>query len=228
MKRAVIIVAGGKGLRMGMSTPKQFLDLGGMPILCRTIHQFRSFDPEIEVILVLPEAFIDFWKILSQQFIPPHAYKIIKGGAERFFSVKNAVDTLSPEIDLVGVHDGVRPLVSVACIAQCYTQAALKGNAVPCINPPESIRTIEENGENHIIDRNSVKLIQTPQVFHADVLKKAYQLPYTKLFTDDASVVEQFGEKINLIEGEKNNIKITTFDDINFAEFLVAKSLKNN
>ena len=224
MKRAVIIVAGGKGLRMGMSTPKQFLELDGIPILCRTVHQFRSFDPGIEVILVLPEAFVEFWKKLSQPFLRPDSYRYVYGGAERFHSVKNAVDTLAPDVDIVGVHDGVRPLVSVACIAQCYTQAALKGNAVPCINPPESIRTVTADGTSKIVDRNTVKLIQTPQVFHAEVLRKAYMQPYTPMFTDDASVVEQYGETINLIEGEKSNIKITTFDDINYAQFMVSRS----
>lgn len=224
MKRAVIIVAGGKGLRMGMSTPKQFLDLDGMPILCRTVNQFRSFDPEIEVILVLPQGLGEFWRKLSQPFLRPDSYRYVYGGAERFHSVKNAVDTLGPEVDIVGVHDGVRPLVSVSCIAQCYTQAALKGNAVPCINPPESIRTVAADGSSKIIDRNTVKLIQTPQVFHADVLRKAYQQPYTQMFTDDASVVEQYGETINLIEGEKNNIKITTFDDIYFAQFVISRT----
>ena len=226
MKRAVIIVAGGKGLRMGMSTPKQFLDVAGVPILCRTVFQFRSFDPEIAVFLVLPQGFVEFWKKISQPFIHPDCYRVVYGGAERFFSVKNAVDLLDSDIDLVGVHDGVRPLVSVSCIAQCYTQAALNGNAVPCINPPESIRTVDPQGNNRIIDRNSEKLIQTPQVFHADVLRKAYQQPYIPSFTDDASVVEQLGEKINLIEGEKNNVKITTFEDINFAEFVINKTKK--
>ena len=223
MKRAVIIVAGGKGVRMGINTPKQFLDIDGVPVLCRTVHQFRSFDPEIAVYIVLPPQFVEYWKRISQPFIPIGAYKIVHGGLERFHSVKNAVDVLDSDTDLVGVHDGVRPLVSVSCIAQCYTQAALKGNAVPCIAPPESIRQIDGNGNSNIIDRNTIKLIQTPQVFHADVLRSAYTQPYEPIFTDDASVVERYGETINLVEGERSNIKITTFDDIGYAEYLVQK-----
>ena len=224
MNRAVIIVAGGKGVRMGLSTPKQFLEIAGIPILCRTIAQFRSFDPDIEVLLALPEQYVDYWKRISQAFVREGTYRIVKGGSERFHSVKNAVDSLSLNIDLVAVHDGVRPLVSVSCIAQCFATAALKGNAIPCINPPESIRTIDIQGSSHIVDRSTVKLIQTPQVFHADILRRAYTQPYEPSFTDDASVVERLGETINLIDGEKNNIKITTFDDIGYAEYIVGKT----
>ena len=224
MKRAVIIVAGGKGARMGLSTHTQFLEIAGIPILCRTIGQFLSFDPTIELFIVLPEQYIDYWKRISQSFIRESAYRIVKGGSERFHSVKNAVDALSPDTDLVAVHDGVRPLVSVYCIAQCFATAALKGNAIPCINPPESIRTIDTQGNSRIVDRTTVKLIQTPQVFHADILRKAYKQPYEPSFTDDASLVERFGETINLIEGEKSNIKITTFDDIGYAEYIVGKT----
>lgn len=226
MKRAVIIVAGGKGVRMGLSTPKQFLDIAGIPILCRTVGQFRSFDPTIDVLIALPAQYIDYWKRISQAFLPESSYRIVKGGEERFHSVKNAVDALSSDTDLVGVHDGVRPLVSVSCIAQCYTTAALKGNAVPCINPPESIRTVLPDGTSKIIDRNTVKLIQTPQVFHAEVLRRAYTQPYEPTFTDDASVVERLGEQINLIDGERSNIKITTFEDISYAEYVVGKTKK--
>ena len=224
MNRAVIIVAGGKGVRMGLSTPKQFLEIAGIPILCRTIGQFRSFDPAIEVFLALPEQYVDYWKRISQAFIRENSYRIVKGGSERFHSVKNAVDALPADTDLVAVHDGVRPLVSISCIAQCFATAALKGNAIPCINPPESIRTIDPQGSSHIVDRSTVKLIQTPQVFHADILRRAYTQPYEPSFTDDASVVERLGETINLIEGEKNNIKITTFDDIGYAEYIVGKT----
>lgn len=226
MKRAVIIVAGGKGVRMGLSTPKQFLDIAGIPILCRTVGQFRNFDPTIDVLIALPIQYIDYWKRISQSFLPESSYRIVKGGEERFHSVKNAVDALSSDTDLVGVHDGVRPLVSVSCIAQCYTTAALKGNAVPCINPPESIRTVLPNGTSKIIDRNTVKLIQTPQVFHADILRRAYTQQYEPSFTDDASVVERLGEQINLIDGDRSNIKITTFEDISYAEYMVGKMKK--
>ena len=223
MKRAVIIVAGGKGLRMGTSVPKQFLPVAGIPILCRTVLKFKQFDPTIDIYLALPKSHFEVWKQVSLPYIPDGMCTLVEGGEERYFSVKNALNQVAEDTDIVGVHDGVRPLVSVHTIAMAYSEAMLKGNAVPCIAPPESIRYENEDGSNHPLDRNAVKLIQTPQVFHFDILKKAYQLPYTKDFTDDASVVEKFGEKINLIQGDKQNIKITTFEDLNFAEFLFKK-----
>lgn len=223
MRRAVIIVAGGKGLRMGSELPKQFLSIAGVPILCRTVLKFMQYDPEISIYLALPKSHFAVWQQLSAPYIPAGRCTLVEGGPERFFSVKNALDTIPDDIDVVGVHDGVRPLVTTKVIASAYTEATLNGNAVPCIAPPESIRYADSEG-NHMLNRDCVKLIQTPQVFHLDILKAAYQLPYTKAFTDDASVVETSGKKINLIEGDKQNIKITTFEDLNYAEFLLKKS----
>lgn len=221
MKRAVIIVAGGHGLRMGSDIPKQFLEIKGIPVLCRTIRQFIDFDPEIKIFTVLPASHISYWKQIAPKYLNNNSIEIIEGGNERFFSVKNAVDKLDDDIDITGVHDGVRPLVSTKCIAECYAHAALEGNAVPCLAPPESIRISESNGDSHIINRDTIKLIQTPQVFHTDILKRAYLQPYSKEFTDDASVVEKIGTKINLIPGIKQNIKITTFEDLEYAEFIL-------
>ena len=224
MKRAVIIVAGGKGLRMGTSVPKQFLPLSGVPVLCRTVQKFLEYDPEIAVYLALPENHFEIWKRISAPYFPEDRCNIVAGGSERFFSVKNALDQVPEDIDLTAVHDGVRPLVTVKLLARAYAEAALNGNAVPCINPPESIRIETPNGSNHPLDRNLIKLIQTPQVFSTKTLKKAYEVTYTKEFTDDASVIEKYGEKISLIEGEKQNIKITTLEDLNYAEFLLGKN----
>lgn len=224
MKRAVIIVAGGKGLRMGSALPKQFMPLAGMPVLCRTMLKFLEYDPEISIYLALPENHIDFWRQLSSPFIAPNRYHVVKGGAERFFSVKNALDCIPQDIDLIGVHDGVRPLVSIKTIATAYADASLYGNAIPCIAPPESIRIVEKDSQaNHAIDRSTVKLIQTPQVFDSNILRKAYGLPYTPLFTDDASVVEQYGQSIHLIDGDRQNVKITTMEDFQYAEYILSQ-----
>ncbi|MBQ3657473.1 MAG: 2-C-methyl-D-erythritol 4-phosphate cytidylyltransferase [Bacteroidales bacterium] len=222
MKRAVIIVAGGKGLRMGTEVPKQFLPLDGVPILCRTVSRFLEYDPEIAVILALPESHIGVWRTLSAPFFSSDRCIVVIGGKERYHSVKNALNNVSQDVDFTAVHDGVRPLVSVQTIARTFTGAALNGNAVPCIAPPESIR-YEESGENRPLNRNCVKLIQTPQVFSTKILRQAYQIPYCEGFTDDASVVEKYGKKIFLVDGEKQNIKITTYEDLNYAEFLLKK-----
>lgn len=227
MKRAAIIVAGGKGLRMGSQLPKQFLPIGGVPILCRTIQRFLQYDPEIRIYIALPASHVALWLQISAPYIAPNAYTLVEGGAERFHSVKNALDKIPQDIDLIAVHDGVRPLVSVKTIAMAYTDATLHGNAVPCIAPPESIRVTEAGGkDNHPIDRSTVKLIQTPQVFEAKILRQAYCLPYTPAFTDDASVVETAGHKIHLIDGDKQNIKITTIEDLKYAEFILSEDGK--
>lgn len=222
MKRAAIIVAGGKGLRMGSQLPKQFIPVAGMPILCRTILKFLQYDPEIRIYLALPASHFGIWAQISAPYIPACKYTMVEGGAERFHSVKNALDKIPQDIDLIAVHDGVRPLISVKTIATAYMEATLHGNAVPCIAPPESIRMAETPDNNHPIDRGKVKLIQTPQVFSAEILRKAYCLPYTPSFTDDASVVETSGHSIHLIDGERQNIKITTIDDLQYAEYILS------
>jgi 2-C-methyl-D-erythritol 4-phosphate cytidylyltransferase len=223
MKRSVIIVAGGKGLRMGTQMPKQFLSIGGVPVLCRTVNRFLEFDPDIKIFISLPKAYFEVWEKISDGFLSSGDITLVEGGQERFHSVKNALDKVPDDVDFVGVHDGVRPFVSVKVIASAYASAALKGNAVPCIAPPESIRFCEPEGSNYQLDRTKIKLIQTPQVFSLKTLRKAYQSPFNELFTDDASVVEKSGEKINLVDGERQNIKITTFEDLNYAEFLLKK-----
>ena len=222
MKKAVIIVAGGKGTRMGTDVPKQFLKLLGIPVLCRTINCFLSYDSTIQVVLALPEHQKQVWEEIAKEFFPFQQFCVVSGGKERYHSVKNALDEIGLDVDLTAVHDGVRPLVSKDTISRCLEVAALKNNAVPCITPPESIRFIKENS-NKPLDRNCVKLIQTPQIFSTKILKDAYQIPYNEHFTDDASVVEQFGNTINLVDGDKHNIKITTKEDLEYAEFLLRK-----
>jgi len=216
MKKAVIIVAGGSGLRMQTDMPKQFISLGTKPILQHTIQKFYDFDNTIKIILVLPEIYIDFWKQLCKENNFSIDSEIVKGGSERFYSVKNAIDILQ-DIDLVAIHDGVRPFVTNQTIETAFEIANQKGNAIPCISAFDSVRLIENN-TNKPINRNNIKIIQTPQVFKFEILKKAYNQQYNSNFTDDASVVEQFGESINLTEGNRTNIKITTSEDLTIAQ----------
>lgn len=218
----VIIVAGGKGERMGASTPKQFLELAGKPILMHTLEKFKQTIPSIEIILALPENQVDFWEELchKHKFVNiPH--QIIKGGETRFHSVKNAL-TLVKENSIVGIHDGVRPLVSTATIETCFTEAEKNGNAIPVIEVVESIRYVsKEDNANKAVARSCYKLVQTPQCFSSEIILKAYDQTFDASFTDDASVVEGLGETISLVDGNRENIKITTAEDLLVAEAFI-------
>lgn len=212
----VIIVAGGKGERMNANIPKQFLELHGKPILMHTIEAFNRFDTTIQIILVLPETQIDYWKTLCKKHDFAVLHNIVIGGQTRFNSVKNGLKLVqSPS--LVAVHDGVRPLVSHSTIARCFEAAEKYDAAIPVIDLFDSIRQVNED-ESLSVDRTKYKLVQTPQVFDAELLKKAYEQEFSALFTDDASVVEALGTKIHLVEGNRENIKITTEIDLKMAE----------
>ncbi|NOQ71538.1 MAG: 2-C-methyl-D-erythritol 4-phosphate cytidylyltransferase [Crocinitomix sp.] len=217
--RTVIISAGGIGKRMGARIPKQFLNLNNRPVLFHTIEKFAQFDPEIQIIVVLPANQIDYWKALCSKnnFLIEHA--IVKGGKERFFSVKNGLALAKGKV--IGVHDAVRPLVSEAVIANCFATALEKGAAIPVFDINESIREINSNG-SIAVNRNNYKLVQTPQCFQNEILKSAYALEFSEQFTDDASVVEKNGTTIHLIEGNEANIKITRPIDLRMAETLIS------
>lgn len=219
-KQYVIIVAGGSGLRMGSSTPKQFLNIKEEPVLMRTISRFYEYNSEIEIILVLPNEHFATWESLCEKYKFHVKHKIISGGDTRYQSVKNGIAPVS-HAGLVAVHDGVRPLVSKELIDNCFKEAEKNGNAIPCIEINETVREVLPNG-NKQLNRNNIKLIQTPQVFKTEILKKAYELPFSEEFTDDASVIEKAGYKINLVDGEKQNIKITTELDLKMAEYLIS------
>ncbi len=216
-KKYVIIVAGGKGERMNSEIPKQFIPLLGKPILMHTIEKFKQYDNDISIILVLPKNQISYWNELCQkhQFCIQH--KITTGGKTRFESVKNGLDIVpKDEKALIGVHDGVRPLVNKTILTHCFETAEKKGVAIPTIQVTDSIREID--GENsHIVNRDNFRLIQTPQVFHSEIIIKSYNQDYLPQFTDDASVVENLGYKVTLVEGDKKNIKITTEEDLAIA-----------
>jgi 2-C-methyl-D-erythritol 4-phosphate cytidylyltransferase len=212
----VVIVAGGSGSRMKSSLAKQFIELAGKPILMRTIEVFYRFNPAIKIAVVLPRDQISFWKELCQKhgFLIDH--EIIEGGETRFHSVKNGLSAVS-EDGLVAIHDGVRPLVSLETINRCFEKASGLGNAVPCIPVYESVRSV--HGEtSSIIDRKNLRLIQTPQIFSNSLIKEAYKQAADADFTDDASVLERMGYVVHLVEGNRENIKITDPLDLAFAE----------
>ncbi len=215
--RYLIVVAGGKGVRMGAALPKQFLLLAGRPVIFHTIARFTDYDPGIELIIVLPGGSESRWKELCSRYDFSRPHHIISGGPERFDSVRNGLSLVRQE-SLVAVHDAVRPLVSPGTIDRCFTMAGKKGNAVPFVRPPESIRETVSEKNSRPLSRDTIALIQTPQVFRSDILLTAYARSYSPSFTDDASVVEAAGHRINLVEGNRENIKITTAEDLLVAE----------
>ena len=225
MSKNVIIVAGGQGSRMGALIPKQFLILDGKPVLMHTISRFFQYDSEINIILVLPASQINYWNELcaTYNFHLPH--KIAEGGATRFASVKNGLAMIDSE-GLTAVHDGVRPFVSIETIAKCFDAAALNGSAIPVIKPVESIRRVCDN-KNCTCIRDEFRMVQTPQVFDTSLLKKGYKQPYNELFTDDASVIETMGNIIHLVEGNRENIKITSPLDLVFGEAVLKLTMEN-
>ena len=213
--KIVLIVAGGKGERMNTDIPKQFLEIKGKPILMHTLDVFQSFDSNMKLILVLPEIQIDFWRELCAKHNFTLQHQIAAGGQTRFHSVKNGLEAVDSPA-LVAVHDGVRPLVSIETIARCFEAAGKYDAAIPVVDLVDSIRKVSEN-DSQSVDRNAYKLVQTPQIFDADLLKKAYEQEFSASFTDDASVVEALGTTIHLVEGNRENIKITTEFDLKIA-----------
>lgn len=224
--RYVIIVAGGKGLRMGADIPKQFLPVGGQPVLMRTILAFREFDPGMKVILVLPRHQQEYWKELCAEYSFREPFAVADGGETRFHSVKNGLALIPDDAEgVVGVHDGVRPFPSKETISRVYDEAERTGAAVPVVPVVDTLRHIEggdiTEGESKTVSRNEYRIVQTPQTFGIRILKDAYRQEYSDFFTDDASVVEHAGHAVSLVEGNRENIKITTPFDLAVAEAMV-------
>ena len=219
MEKYVIIVAGGSGKRMGGEMPKQFLLVAGKPILMHTVEAFARADEGFKFILVLPEAHFSTWHSLVNEYNFTIPVTLVAGGAERFFSVKNALAHV-PNGALVAVHDGVRPFASKETILEAFAVAAEKGSAVPVIDEVDSLRRVQK-GESQAVNRSEYKRVQTPQVFQSTILQKAYNQEFSSLFTDDASVVESIGETITLTTGNVENIKITTPHELLLAEALI-------
>lgn len=215
----VVIVAGGSGKRMGIDTPKQFLELAGKPVLMHTIEKFKKADGSIEIITVLPENQLRFWNTLQQKYSFSIPHTLVKGGKHRFISVKHGLEfVIGP--GLVAIHDGVRPLVSLETIRRCFETAAQYGNAIPVISPSDSLRIIKGE-KSEPLNRNMIKLVQTPQVFDVELIKNAYKQEYDPSFTDDAAVLEKTGVHIQLVDGNMENIKITNPEDLFIAQTLL-------
>jgi 2-C-methyl-D-erythritol 4-phosphate cytidylyltransferase len=219
MDKCAVIVAGGSGLRMGISLPKQFLILRNKPVLWYTLTAFLNAYPDMQIILVLPEQHLETGRSIIHSTIDPDRILMTIGGDTRFHSVQKGLQHIHHHC-MVFVHDGVRCLILTELIHRCYEQGLIKGNAIPAITAVDTIRITTEDG-NHLMDRERVKIIQTPQTFQSDIIKPAYEQQFKNEFTDEASVVETMGIKINLIEGDADNIKITRPIDLLIAEKLL-------
>lgn len=219
LPKYAIITAAGTGVRMNTPMPKQFIPLLGKPILMHTMEAFIHFLPSTHIILVLPKEQMEYWNQLCTQYQFDHPHEVIQGGPTRFHSVKNGLSQV-PIQALVAIHDGVRPLVSPHTIAEAFQYAEKSGNGIPAIAVCESVRMVD-HAFSKPIDRDTLRIIQTPQCFRAELIKKAYNTSYQQTFTDDASVLEHAGERIYLSSGNRENIKITTPEDLIMAEALL-------
>lgn len=219
MKKFAIIVAGGKGVRMGYETPKQFLEIAGKPILIHTLEVFLQSN-DIHIILTLPKTHFSFWEEIKNTFLPTTNITTVEGGETRFHSVQNALNTITEQEGLVAIHDGVRPCVSSEIINNSFKQAEELDSAITSVDLKDSIREITPDG-NFAKNRTNYKLIQTPQTFHLAKLKMAYKQPFNVLFTDDASVFEANNNTIHLVNGDYKNIKITTQEDLIIATSII-------
>jgi 2-C-methyl-D-erythritol 4-phosphate cytidylyltransferase len=214
----VVIVAGGKGLRMGTEIPKQFLPIGGKPVLMRTLERFHEYSPTLQIILVLPKAQQEYWKQLCKEYRFDVEYHLADGGETRFHSVQHGLALIPDDAEgVVGVHDGVRPFPSINVIRNCYETARQVKAAIPVVPVVETLRHVSEGTK----PRGDYRLVQTPQAFDIQLLKAANRQPYNDGFTDDASVVESYGHAITLVEGNHENIKITTPYDLKIAEVVI-------
>lgn len=217
----VVIVAGGQGARMGMALPKQFLEINGKPILYHTIAAFAEALPQAQIVLVLPEAEISKLQMVLQHFAQRIELSVVIGGNTRYDSVKNGLKGL-PEDSIILVHDGVRPFISQRIIQNCIETAINTGSAIPAIKVVDSMRVLSASGSSPI-NRDMLRIIQTPQTFKGKILLPAFAQDYQSNFTDEATVVENMGHKITLVEGDKNNIKITVPEDLQLAELILAQ-----
>ena len=220
-KHGVIIVAGGSGSRMQSTLPKQFLMLGGLPVVARTINTFAEALPSADIVVVLPEAHIPLWRNLEARFdVAPH--RCVAGGSERFHSVKCGIEALGEDVEYIAVHDGVRALVTKRLIIRTLLDAEKSGATIPVVEVADSFRRVEGE-ESYIVPRAELRAVQTPQIFSAELLRRAYEQPFDRSFTDDASVVEALGRRISLVEGERTNLKLTTPEDMEWAEYFLSK-----
>lgn len=217
MQKYAIVVAGGVGSRMQASIPKQFLLLNDIPIIIHTLSTFLKVEDIQIIVAITPSEKDRLVNLLIEYQVDQHRISIVTGGKTRFHSVKNALNSIQEENGLVAVHDAVRPLVSLALIQKCFSEAGKNGTAIPCLPVKNSIRKVTKEGSFNL-ERTTLRIIQTPQTFQLLILKNAFLQPYQELFTDDATVIEKSGISLHLIEGEEQNIKITTPTDLKLAE----------
>ncbi len=216
-KVGVIVVAGGSGSRFGGVVPKQFQFLGQLPILAHSLEAFATAINSLELVVVVAEERIPYWQNLASRFnLPKH--KVVAGGAERYYSVKRGLEALSDDVEIVAVHDGARPLCSEALIRRCISSALSSGSAIPVVEVRDSLREVAADGVSRAMVRANIRAVQTPQCFDSVMIRRAYNQPFENRFTDDASLVESIGERVWLCEGETENIKITTSEDLIFAQ----------
>ena len=225
MKHVAIIVAGGTGSRMGSEMPKQFRLLAGKPLLMHSIEAFYRFDEQMMIIVSLNQGFAETWQLLCDEYNFRIPHTLVPGGDTRFHSVLNALELINGN-GLVAVHDAARPLLSESLVQRTFSEAAAFGNAIPCIPVNETVRIVEE-GKARLIDRTSLRITQTPQVFDGSLLKKAYEQPYQPGFTDDGSLLESMGIPVHLVEGDPSNIKVTLPGDVEIAEILLKQRLQS-
>ena len=221
-EKFTVIVGGGSGSRMESELPKQFMKLAGQPVMLHTLYAFHKFDKRMKIIVVLHGNYLDMWSSICEEYSCIVSHKVIKGGKTRFNSVKMGLEAIKSDNGFVAIHDAVRPLVSIDTISRCFDSAKKYGNALPAISPKESVRTIIAGGNKPLIRKN-IYLVQTPQVFSVARIKEAYKQKYKPDFTDDATVFETLGEKINIVEGDVLNIKLTTPADIEYAEAMLKR-----
>lgn len=228
MNKAAILVAGGKGTRMGTARSKQFLEIGGLPVLMHTIKAFLQAERKLDLILVLPQDQFLLWEELCQEFRFDRPHRIVAGGASRFQSVKNGLNAVNFDRGVVAIHDGVRPFVSKKVIQESFRIAEAQGSAIPVISLKDSIRKVSSDGGSEFQDRQVFRLVQTPQTFQLEKIKQAFLTPESDQFTDDATVYEAMGWQVTLFEGNPENIKITTPEDLEYGDFLFHRQQKDS
>ncbi len=226
MNKAAILVAGGKGTRMGAPISKQYLPIGGKPVLMHTLQVFYEFDSSIHLILVLPASDFSYWKELCQEYGFNIPHQLVEGGNSRFQSVRNGLDSITWTEGLVAIHDGVRPFVAKEVISNSFLEAEKSGSGIAVVALKDSIRKLGDDGKSCYQERQYFRLVQTPQTFLLSKIKKAFQVTEIQQFTDDATVYEHQGWQVSLIAGNPENIKITTPEDLQYGEFLLSQSKK--
>ncbi|PZX47068.1 2-C-methyl-D-erythritol 4-phosphate cytidylyltransferase [Algoriphagus chordae] len=225
--KAAILVAGGRGTRMGGPVAKQYLPVAGQPVLMRTLSVFYQVDSSIDLILVLPKSDFMYWDELCEDYKFTIPHRVVAGGNSRFQSVRNGLDSLKTETKLVAIHDGVRPFVDQKVILESFEVADRSGSAIAVVALKDSIRKLRDDGKSFYEERQYFRLVQTPQTFQVEKIKKAFTVTELQQFTDDATVYENQGWQVTLISGNPENIKITTPEDMDYAEFVVARQLRD-